>query len=502
VITFININTNTKEGDVKKTRNFYPVILAIIVQILLINMSYALDCMKLRFREIDAQRMKLVLKNKCDTPVEMRDAIIQFHSNVNLSGTFWGRFKPLTKPIDRNYQSKQSDTGFIVTMMLTFPQGDDENQPVTVLPIDRRIVIKFVKTPTSVFSQGSFKTAYENQKEDGKIALKLPLKPDEQAGSVPKIELKGSAGNRVTILDATWSSTSLKENLPYGIYTMVASPLVVNGITYEGTIAPNPVTVKDANAVNVTVEYNKVEPTPGPTSWWKPKSSEPISWHIQYTGELNSNVDAMVYNIDLFDVPTATIDALKNQGRKVMCYFSAGSYENWREDAKDFPDSVLGRNLSGWPGERWLDIRSNVVLDIMKKRIALAAAKHCDAVDPDNVDGYSNNTGFDLTYQDGINYLTKLSQLAHEKGLAIGLKNNIEQISALSPIFDFAVNEECAKYNECEYLEGFTKKDKAVFWIEYNGDISLSEACNIASKYKLNLLIKNLDLDAWFQRCP
>ena len=45
------------------------------------------------------------------------------------------------------------------------------------------------------------------------------------------------------------------------------------------------------------------------------------------------------------------------------------------------------------------------------ERLDLAAAKGCDAVDPDNVDGYANPTGFDLTGDD---------QLAFNRWLAEG----------------------------------------------------------------------------------
>src|SRR4051812_14930332 len=57
-----------------------------------------------------------------------------------------------------------------------------------------------------------------------------------------------------------------------------------------------------------------------------------------------------VYDIDLFDSERATIDALHAAGAYVICYFSAGSRENWRPDATGFPEIVLGSNYEGWPG--------------------------------------------------------------------------------------------------------------------------------------------------------
>jgi hypothetical protein len=39
--------------------------------------------------------------------------------------------------------------------------------------------------------------------------------------------------------------------------------------------------------------------------------------------------DAPIYDIDLFYHPKSTIDWLHSQGKKVICYFSAGSAEDW-----------------------------------------------------------------------------------------------------------------------------------------------------------------------------
>ena len=127
------------------------------------------------------------------------------------------------------------------------------------------------------------------------------------------------------------------------------------------------------------------------SSWYRPTLF--TTWQIQLTDTLNTSYAAQLYDFDLFDTPQETIDALHAQGRRVICYFSAGSYENWRDDAVDFPEEALGNDLSGWPGEKWLDIRNATVRTIMTARMDVAVQKGCDGVDPDNVDGYTNNTG-------------------------------------------------------------------------------------------------------------
>jgi hypothetical protein len=94
--------------------------------------------------------------------------------------------------------------------------------------------------------------------------------------------------------------------------------------------------------------------------------------------------DAPVWDIDLFDNPASTVKALKAAGKIVICYFSAGTAEDWRDDYKSFAAADLGKVLPEWPNEKWIRIGSQSIRNIMSKRIKIAADKGCDAIDPDN----------------------------------------------------------------------------------------------------------------------
>ncbi|WP_456451997.1 endo alpha-1,4 polygalactosaminidase [Hydrogenimonas sp.] len=192
------------------------------------------------------------------------------------------------------------------------------------------------------------------------------------------------------------------------------------------------------------------------------------TWQWQLTGTFNTSYDVDLYDIDLFDTDKTTIDTLHEKGRIVVCYFSAGSYEEWRPDAGEFPVRVLGNALDGWPGERWLDVRDEEVRAIMKARLDLAQEKGCDGVEPDNVDGYANDTGFALTYDDQLDFNRFLAAEAHARGLLVGLKNDLEQVNDLLEDFDFALNEECHAYDECDLLVPFVEAGKPVFNAEYD----------------------------------
>lgn len=200
-------------------------------------------------------------------------------------------------------------------------------------------------------------------------------------------------------------------------------------------------------------------------SGWVPDVSD--TWQWQLTGTINTSYNVTVYDIDLFDVPDSTLLTLKAQGRKIVCYFSAGSAENWRADYANFTSADQGNKLDGWAGERWVDTRSTNVRNIMKARLDLAKTRGCDGVEPDNVDGYTNKPGFPLTASTQLDYNQFLATEAHARGLRVALKNDVDQLSALAPYFDFAVNEQCSQYKECGGYSVFTGAGKPVFNAEY-----------------------------------
>jgi hypothetical protein len=94
--------------------------------------------------------------------------------------------------------------------------------------------------------------------------------------------------------------------------------------------------------------------------------------------------DAPVWDVDLFNTDAAIIETLKAVGKIVICYFSAGTREDWRDDANQFPAGDVGKVLPEWPNEKWIRTGSAKIRDIMAKRIKIAADKGCDAIDPDN----------------------------------------------------------------------------------------------------------------------
>jgi hypothetical protein len=230
---------------------------------------------------------------------------------------------------------------------------------------------------------------------------------------------------------------------------------------------------------------------------WRPRPG--TAWQWQLSGRLDTSVDVPVYDIDGFDHSARTVAELHDDGRKVVCYLSTGAWEEFRPDADEFPESVLGRG-NGWEGERWLDIRRTDVLEpLMAARLDMCGKKDFDAVEPDNMDGYQNRTGFRLTAADQLRYNRLIARLAHERGLAVGLKNDLAQIPQLVDDFDFAVNEQCAQYQECADLTPFIEADKAVFHVEY--ELGTRGFCPEARRLRLSSMLKKYELGVWRRPC-
>ena len=232
---------------------------------------------------------------------------------------------------------------------------------------------------------------------------------------------------------------------------------------------------------------------------WHPAPG--TSWQWQLSGTIDTSFDVAMYDVDLFDTPQATIDQLHAAGRRVICYVDAGSWEPNRPDAAQFPAAVQGKALVGWPDEKWLDVSDPQVRALIDARFDVAVTKRCDGVEPDNVDGYANDTGFPLTADDQLAYDGGLAADAHARGLSVGLKNDLDQIPDLLGDVDWALDEQCFQYSECDALAPFVAAQKAVFEVEY-GDASLATTiCPMANPRDFDTLIKDLNLDAMRTAC-
>lgn len=221
---------------------------------------------------------------------------------------------------------------------------------------------------------------------------------------------------------------------------------------------------EDTEGGKSTEGSNGAEETGG--TWWKP--SQHLTWYLQLQGAIDNNEPVAAYDIDGFENTAAEVSALHAQGKRAVCYIDVGTAENWRSDYSSFPASVLGAS-DGWSGEQWLDIRQMGILEpIMTARFEMCKEKGFDAVDPDNMDGYENDTGFPITAAEQLTYNEWVATEVHSLGMAVFQKNDSEQVKELQPYFDGEIVEQCNEYRECADFEPYLAADKPVIDIEYS----------------------------------
>lgn len=231
---------------------------------------------------------------------------------------------------------------------------------------------------------------------------------------------------------------------------------------------------------------------------WTPAADSTLQ--LQLSGRVDTSYEADTYALDLFDTPASVVEELHEDGRKVLCYISAGAQEKWRPDASAFPGEVLGDNLQGSPTERWLDIRELATLrPLMTERVGMCAEKGFDGAAFDNVDGYANDSGFNLNRSHQVEFNRMLAELAHAEGLAAGVTNAPALAMELEPDFALAISTGCFQFDECGLFRSFIAAGKPVFVIEF--ELATDQFCEQAEEDGFTAQRKRYNLGAWRQAC-
>ncbi len=241
-----------------------------------------------------------------------------------------------------------------------------------------------------------------------------------------------------------------------------------------------------------------------PSNFVIPKGKS-FEWRLDNIPE-DFTTEADVIDIDAFESSAQLVANLKAQGKNVIAYISVGSAENYREDYTQFPQSVLGNDYDGYPDEKWLDIRQIELLSpIIKARLDMIVDKGFDGIEPDNMNGYQNETGFDLNEENTKNYCRWLIEQAHSRGLSIGQKNGEELVTDMADEFDWMLSEDAYVYNFQDMLQPYIQLNKAMFLVEYTDEFSESQfrnnICPDATEKGFSPLLKNRDLSDVTVRC-
>ncbi len=153
-----------------------------------------------------------------------------------------------------------------------------------------------------------------------------------------------------------------------------------------------------------------------------------------------------------------------------ICYVNAFQTQsneggvNRPDERSNWPAKVVLTKLGDdphWGGEYLVDIRNSrkrgQAADWVEQMIKGCDRKGFDAVEYDNLDSWTRFDGTPLARKvpfdksDALAYAKVLTRRAHERGLAVGQKNTagITRSQSAKVGFDFAIAEECSRYDEC-----------------------------------------------------
>ncbi|WP_194238393.1 endo alpha-1,4 polygalactosaminidase [Streptomyces spongiae] len=237
-------------------------------------------------------------------------------------------------------------------------------------------------------------------------------------------------------------------------------------------------------AVNIASSDDAPQPSTAPEKASAPASASPsavtlppkhVPWDYQIGGTYPLPTGVRVVSRDHGDAPAP--------GAYNICNINAFQVQQGAEG--DWDSDLLLRDAGGdvvhdkdWD-EAVLDIRTGA----KRQRIAAevnawiddCAEKGFKAVEPDNYDSFTRFPKY-LTADQAKAFMKLLVAHAHEKGLAVAQKNTAELLAYRASVgLDFAVVEECGRWDECgAFAEAF---DNNVFVVEYTAK-GMSKACS------------------------
>jgi hypothetical protein len=205
-------------------------------------------------------------------------------------------------------------------------------------------------------------------------------------------------------------------------------------------------------------------------------------------------------------IPTGVspvVKAIHAAGHYSICYVEVGAFQTGYPDNRDFAPADYGNRakryqMQGYANEWYFDIAgfkgyvagkpgtlTGAAVDIAKalgKRFHWCALEGQDAVEPDDLDGYTNRSasgarggGWGLTKADSAGFERWIAYQTHADGLAVFQKNDPANAPQDVSLFDGVITEECNYYTDpCAGSggdwNGYLAKRKPILNAEYKQD--------------------------------
>jgi len=245
-----------------KTKIVFSVALATLIGWHAGMAAQPLSCMALQFSG-NSWTPSITVINRCNTTIDVSNALVQFKASQAISGSYWGSFGNLGYPQSTTIvSSKVSNTSYLVTLPLVFDPGNQWWKPNTLLAANSQIRLQFSATPTlNVSELAFFSASAPPPTPTGTVNFVLPAAPGNTSNPAV-IQVTGSNGTSysTTINNAAWNSTYALTAVPYGTYNISVNGVSVNQQLYNGVVTPNPLSLNSASAT-ATIAYQAVRQT-------------------------------------------------------------------------------------------------------------------------------------------------------------------------------------------------------------------------------------------------
>jgi hypothetical protein len=244
--------------------------------------------------------------------------------------------------------------------------------------------------------------------------------------------------------------------------------------------------------------------------FWQPKPGDTPNFDVQLAGTLDVSTPRDMYTLDLWDVATATtldygggmtvnvpagplagrVAELRAAGTIVVCHVEAGAIQLDDPDAARYPgheatppdrptapaaNSVIGWSILNDPNTRYLNLdpaARAMWRPLLFKRFELADQLGCDAVAVSWVDQI--DAGFPSVNQQVVDTFQEIADELHRLKLSAGMHVKTPagwvHTGGFDSVYDFAIVERCAEFDQCDAVRALEQADRAVFGIDFDSD--------------------------------
>lgn len=221
------------------------------------------SCLQTQFQH-NGWGSEITITNHCQNAqgqneaISLQDALVQFHSNEKLTGSFWGNFGNMAYPENHSMSSQADGDGFAVSMSLAFPKGNQWWKPKNTLDYGKSVSLQFSTRPTTqVKSVKIFTNQPTPPTQLGELDMSLPAAPEGAASQKPVLVIQGDNGYKTTVKEANWSSSYDLKSLPYGEYQIQVGSIETSSAVFEGKASPNPISINSKTPGKVSVSFEK-----------------------------------------------------------------------------------------------------------------------------------------------------------------------------------------------------------------------------------------------------